>query len=108
MTLLEEEGKSSVQILTVSPDAAADSIKMLDLIQQQRQQVPDFPLLSDPDHQVIDRYGLRNPETENLPYPAVLVIDETGAVRWKFVEKDHRIRASNEAILKALRELERE
>ncbi len=106
MTLLEEEGKSSVQILTVSPDAAADSIKMLDLIQQQKEQVPAFPLLSDPDHRVIDRYGLRNPQTENLPHPTVLVIDETGAVRWKFVEENHRIRASNEAILKALRELE--
>jgi len=58
--------------------------------------------LSDPDHRVIDRYGLYNPAGRGWPHPATFVVDRQGIVRWKFVETDFRVRASNEQILKAL------
>lgn len=65
----------------------------------------EFPLLSDPDHAVIARYGLLNqqdPQDRPIPHPTTFVIDRDGMVRWKFVEIDYRIRPSNEDIRSAL------
>ena len=72
--------------------------------------IPDYPLLSDPDHRVIDRYGIYNPNESKrrpVPHPTTIVIDMEGVVRWKFVEFNYRIRPELEAILAALGELER-
>jgi peroxiredoxin len=41
-----------------------------------------FPLLEDQNHQVIDRYGLLNPQGRGIPHPATYVIDKQGIVRW--------------------------
>lgn len=68
----------------------------------------DYTLLSDPDHAVIDRYGLLNqhdPRDRPIPHPTVFVIDEDGVVRWKFVEQNYKIRPTNEDILAALRDV---
>ncbi len=86
---------------------------MLERVTREYGSALDFPLLSDPDHKVIGRYGLLNPNPTSkgrtgLPHPAVFVIDRSGKVRWKFVETNHRIRAENLAILQALKQLEEE
>jgi peroxiredoxin len=65
----------------------------------------EFPLLSDPDHAVIARYGLLNqsdPQARPIPHPTVFVIDRDGVVRWKSIEINYRIRPTNEDILAAL------
>lgn len=72
--------------------------------------IPDYPLLSDPDHRVIDRYGLFNPNESKrrpVPHPTTIVIDMEGVVRWKFVEVNYKIRPELEDILTALEDLER-
>jgi peroxiredoxin len=69
----------------------------------------EFPLLSDPEHRIIDRYGLFNPDESMMrpvPHPTTLVIDKEGVVRWKVVEIDYRMRPSNEDILTALSALD--
>ena len=86
---------------------------MLERVTKEYGAPPEFPLLSDVDHKVIDRYGLLNPNPTSrgrtgLPHPSVFVIGGDGKVRWKFVETNHRIRAENLAILQALKQLERE
>ncbi len=78
---------------------------MADRIAKDDGKRPDFIFLSDPGHRVIDRYGLLNPDGRGWPHPATFIIDRRGIVRWKFVETDYRIRASNEQILDALRDL---
>lgn len=65
----------------------------------------DFPFLEDTNHRVIDRYGLLNPQSKGWPHPATYVIDKEGIVRWKFVEVDYKVRATNDMILQALRPL---
>jgi len=75
---------------------------MADRIAKEDGKAPRFPLLSDPDHRVIDRYGLLNPSGQGLPHPATYVIDRKGIVRWKFVEVDYKIRPANEQIRAAL------
>ena len=67
-------------------------------------------LLADPDHKVVDLYGLRNVEEaasggDILPYTATYVIDAAGKVRWRFLEKNQALRPSNEAILAELKKL---
>ncbi len=72
--------------------------------------IPDYALLSDPDHRVIDRYGLFNPNESKrrpVPHPTTIVIDMQGVVRWKFVEVNYKIRPELEDILAALEDLER-
>ena len=66
-----------------------------------------FSLLSDPDHQTIDAYGLHDPAYDGekfagIPHPAVFVIDKNGVVRWAKVESNYRERPSNEEIRAAL------
>jgi len=66
-------------------------------------------LMSDADHAVIDRYGLLNEQSaargRYVPHPTTYVIDKTGVVRWKFTEKDYKVRPSNKMILEELRKM---
>ena len=76
---------------------------------------PNFPLLADPGHRVIDRYGQLNPELFKnesnpsgyvVPHPAVFVMDRQGRVTWKFTNTDANVRATNEQIIEALKALD--
>lgn len=69
---------------------------------------PDFPLLSDPGHRVIDPYGLLNPGDpwgREITHPATFVIDREGIVQWRFVEVDYKVRPTNEDIVEVLKRL---
>lgn len=69
----------------------------------------DFILLSDPEHAVIDRYGLLNqqdPRDRPIPHPTTLVIDREGVVRWKFIEVNYKIRPTNELVAAALEDVQ--
>ena len=81
---------------------------MIDRVAESDGRVLDFPLLSDPDHAVIGRYGLLNqqdPQARPIPHPTTFVIDRGGVVRWKFIEVNYKVRPTNEDILAALAEL---
>lgn len=60
-------------------------------------------MLSDPNHQTIDAYGLFDPAyvgkgVEGIPHPAVYVLDKNRKVLWSKVESDYRNRPTNEEI----------
>lgn len=62
-------------------------------------------ILSDPDHAVIDRYGIFNDQEARgrpVPHPTTLIIDREGVVRWRVTETDYTLRPENEEILAAL------
>ncbi len=93
----------------MSVDGPEDLQKMVDRISMEDGILPDFPLLSDPGHLVIDRYGLFNPQDprgRQITHPATFVIDMDGVVRWKMVEVNYKIRPTNEDVLNALVTLE--
>jgi len=82
---------------------------MLDRVAASDGRALEFPLISDPDHAVVARYGLLNqqdPQDRPIPHPTVLVIDRDGVVRWKFIEINYKIRPTNEDILAALAEVQ--
>ncbi len=106
--LLTEEQKETTEILALSVDRPEDLKRMIDRISADDGIVPDFPFLTDPEHQVIDRYGLFNPEDpggRQITHPATFLIDREGVVRWRFVEVDYRVRPGNEEIHEALAEV---
>ena len=92
--------------MTVSVDDTEVMKKMVDRISKDDKVAPDFVMLSDPDHAVIDRYGLFNEDSGRpMPHPATYVIDREGVVRYRFVEVDYKVRPTNEDILEVLKGL---
>ncbi len=95
--------------MAVSVDDREKQQLMIDRVIQEDGIVPDFTMLTDVDHQVIDRYGLFNPDeprSRPVPHPTTFVIDKQGIVQWKFVEVNYRVRPENQDILEALMELQ--
>lgn len=81
---------------------------MIDRVAEEHDRTIDYPLLSDPDAAVINRYGLFNqddPKGRAIPHPTTYVIDMEGVVRWKMTEVNYRIRPENADILRELDEL---
>jgi peroxiredoxin len=73
-----------------------------------------FTLLSDPNFEAIDRYGVRNSDISErmikagitrLPKPSAFIIDKAGILRYKYVGKKAPDRPKNEDWLKILDEL---
>jgi peroxiredoxin len=83
-----------------------------------------FPLLSDPDAEIVEKYNLiltldeatlskyetYGIDVENasgrthhqIAVPAVFIIGADGHIKWSYVNKDYKVRADNEEILKVL------
>lgn len=64
-----------------------------------------YPVLSDPDHQVTDRYGVYDLLGDSLATPSVFIIDQEGIIQWEYVGQSTADRPSNEMILEQLRGL---
>ncbi len=109
--LTPEDRKASTVILGVSPDAPDKVKNVVAKVTARTNREFGVTLLADPDHSVIDQYGLRNEEAAKkgrfLPHPTTYVIDGEGVVRWKFTEVNYKVRPSNEMILKELEKLPR-
>lgn len=70
----------------------------------------NFPMLSDPEHRIIDAYGLRDPgyagqKFDGIPHPAVYVIDKNRKVAWAKIESNYRVRPTNDEIRAAINEV---
>ncbi len=66
-----------------------------------------YPLLADPDGEVIERYGIRNQKVTDrvLPDPTALVLDREGRVRYKRIDVDYRVRPPAAELVDALKKL---
>jgi thioredoxin-dependent peroxiredoxin len=113
--LLDGELKQSTQILALSPDDVEGAKKMMERQRAEQGGPVNFPLLADPGHRVINRYGQLNPQLFKnasnpagyvVPHPAVILIDRNGRVTWKYTNTDANVRATNEQILAALKAIE--
>ena len=99
-----------VRLYAVSIDRPDDSREFEKKIAADGRGAIAFPLLSDPDHRVIDAYGLRDPaytkqKFDGVPYPTVYLIDKSGRVAWADINEDYKQRTSNEEIRAALASL---
>ena len=96
-----------MRLYAVSMDKPAESREFAERIAKDGQGAINFPMLSDPDHRVIDAYGLRDPaytaqKFDGIPHPAVYVIDKAGRVAWARVETDYKQRPSAQEIRAAV------
>ena len=106
--MFDDELRATTEILAVSSDNHELMQRMVDRVAEQDGRGIDFPILSDPDAQVIGRYGLFNhedPRGRAIPHPTTYVIDKEGVVRWHMTEVNYRVRPENSDILRELEAL---
>lgn len=101
------QGEESFRVYALSIDKPEQSRDFAQKIAADGKGAVDFPLLSDPEHRVIDGYGLRDPayagqQFDGIPRPSVYVIDKAGRVAWAKVEEDYKQRPTSQEIRAAL------
>jgi len=89
---------AGADILAISVDKPGDSKVMAEKLKL------NFPLLSDPDHKVIDAYDLFNASVK-IAKPAVFVLDKKSVVRWSFFDEDYKVRPLTEVLLEELKKI---
>jgi len=96
---LSDFNQRHMEIAAVSVDSTEDSRKL----SQARGYT--FPVLSDPQAEVIRRYGLLHPkggeDGHDIARPAEILIDPSGTVRWENLTDDLRVRARPGQVLRA-------
>jgi peroxiredoxin len=65
-----------------------------------------FPVLADPQGNVVRRYGVYDLLGDKVAAPATLIIGQEGAVLWRNVGQDIADRPAAEEILAVLKDLE--
>ena len=104
------KGNEQIRVLAISVDDHETTKKFIEKISSDGNGSVNYTMLSDPDHKVIDKYGLHDPsydgtKFDGIPHPAVYVIDKAGRVAWSKVESDYKVRPSNADIRAALESL---
>ena len=99
-----------IRLLAVSVDDHEKTKQLVEKIAADGNGTVNYTMLSDPDHKIIDAYGLHDPaydgkRFDGIPHPAVYVIDKNGCVAWAKVESDYKMRPSNADIRTALQSL---
>ncbi len=98
----------NTKIVAISSDEAQKGQELL-----KKLRLP-YTLLSDPNFEAIDRYGVRVGNRDMLAKmkriksyatPSAFIIDEQGIIRYKHVGKDAGDRPKNEELLEKLREI---
>ena len=89
-----------VAVIAISVDSCEDSKKLC------KSRGYTFPFLSDPNTEVIRRYGVLHPRAgindHDIARPAEFLVGSSGTIRWVNLTGDIRIRARPENVLKAI------
>ena len=93
-SLLPELEKRGYQVLAISPEDARDMQKIADRMDR------PYRFLSDINLKVTDLYGIRR--DEELPHPAMIVLDDLGIVKWFYVGENYKQRPSAQQLRKVL------
>ncbi len=96
----EEFESRGAQIAGISVDPPSNNARMVGKL------LLPFPLLSDPEGELARVFGLWN-EEEGVAVPSIVVIDQSGEVRYLYSGTDVADRPRNEEVLAALDGLDR-
>ena len=107
-SLVKQE--EQVRFYAISVDSPAESRHFSEQIAADGRGALNFPILSDPNHRVIDAYGVRDSaydgqKFEGIPHATVYLINKDGRVVWSRVETDYKQRPNNEELETALKNL---
>jgi len=86
---------AGAEIVAISVDPPEKSREMAEKLKL------TFTLLSDPEHKVIDRYGILDPGGK-ISIASVFVVDKEGIVRWSYITDDYKVRPLDDTILAEL------
>ncbi len=92
--------RRGVQVAGISVDPPRNNARMVGKLRLA------FPLLSDPEGEISRRYGLWDAE-EGVATPAVVVVDQSGEVRYLYTGSDPADRPEDEEVFAAIRGLAR-
>lgn len=93
-TMLPTLEKAGYQVLAISPDDATGMQKMADRMDR------PYQFLSDINLAVTDLYGIRR--DEELPHPAMILLDDQGIVQWFYIGEDYKTRPSADQLQQVL------
>ncbi len=103
-SLSDEITAAGGRIIAVSPDQPEQNGELIAKLGL------DFPVLSDPEMEVTDLYGVRHKAAmgpKDLPYPTTFVIDADGLLRRRFDNATYKDRPEprvvTDALLKVIR-----
>jgi peroxiredoxin len=96
----EEFESRGAQVAGISVDPPSNNARMVGKL------LLPFPLLSDPEGELVRLFGLWN-EEEGVAVPSVVVVDQSGEVRYVYSGTDVADRPRNEEVLAALDGLDR-
>jgi peroxiredoxin len=96
--------KEDVELFAVSVDQPEASEAL-----RQRLEV-DFAFLADTDGQVLDLLGIRHRNARmqdggDIAYPAQVLVDKDGIVRWTYSSDNYRVRATPDEVFAAIERL---
>ena len=97
-TLLPALEKAGYQVLAISPDDASGMQKMADRMDR------PYQFLSDVNLEITDLYGIR--KDEELPHPAMILLDDQGIVQWFYIGEDYKTRPSASQLQQVLDRLD--
>ena len=109
--LIDSELDGKARVLAIAPEPPDKLREMAAKVAQGAGKSSGILFLADPEHKVIDAYGLRNEAAAArgrfMPHPTTYVLDQNGMVRWKFTEVDYKVRPTNQMVLGEVRKLMR-
>ena len=74
------------ELLAISADRPAQAKEAIEKVKRQHNVEIKFPLLGDPELKTIDAYNARDPLNRRIARPTTYIIDESGVIRWKFLD----------------------
>jgi len=93
--VLPEIEALGVQVVAITPD------KKMSMQNTQRRFAQQFIFLSDPQAKVIREYGVAR--VNNLPHPAVYLVDKGGKLLWFYSSSDYKKRPNGEQLVKVIK-----
>ena len=96
---LNDFNQRHIEIAAISVDSTEESRKL------SQAKGYTFPVLSDPQADVIKRYGLLHPkggeDSHDIARPAEILVDSSGTIRWENLTDDIRVRTRPAQVLQA-------
>ena len=96
---------AGAELLAISTDNAAQAKKAIEDVKRRAGVEIEFPLLGDPELKTINAYNAKDPLNPRIARPMTYIIDESGVIRWKFLDVRVGNRLKGDRIVAELKSL---
>ena len=96
---------AGAELLAISTDNAAQAKKAIEDVKRRVGVEIEFPLLGDPELKAINAYNAKDPLNPRIARPMTYIIDESGVIRWKFLDVRVGNRLKGDRIVAKLKSL---